>query len=844
MKTLKIYLGKIPMLFAAILFASTSAMGASFTAVSSGSFSNSATWGGSAPPSTITADQVTIPSGITVDLDNDLMLNAAIASLDVNGTLNTSTSAALTINSGSLSGTGDIVLDSVSTGLSAVLLFTGSITTNAMTNASASLQVASELDVEETLTLMAGSAISLNSGGDLMIGNNATVIIDSGGGLSVSGGALGFSGNYNVVYSGGSANAGLELSGAGLTDIGIDVGSGNSVSLSSDLMVDGELMLASGTLDIGNNTLTFNSSGDLSASGSGSISSAGAANIVVNSNAGLSGSLSFDASGNTVNNFTVSIGSGSSVQVDSDLNVNGTLQLDGGTTFDFSGAALTINGDLSGSGMLSANASSDLTINVTGGISDSLSFSSNGQVVNNLTINVGSGNSVDLAAATDLSVEGTLDLSGGSSLNIAGSDLNLNGDLNGSGSISANASSAININATGGLSSDLSFSGGSATVGGFSVNVGSGNNVTIDGNLNVTSTLSILSGNLDLNSNDLSVSGAINVNADGAIHSNADSDISIDLATASGASIGFTANGNTVGNFDLNIDSGDAIALGSDLNIDGELSFSGMGSIDIQNNNLQFGASGSISGAGSSSYVITSGSGQVAMDLSAGSGASVEFPVGTSVNFAPANIELNSGSQSGTVMVNVDAGVLANGSSGANMSGFQSVVDATWNVESNINANIDMNMEVLWSTDMEVNGFNNGEAYISHYINGEWDATASASATAEGSGMFSLQREGITSLSPFAVFDENTAVGIPENDAAVEINIFPNPTSDIVVIENKQMLDQRLNAQIISVTGQVIDNYEINGQQQTISLEHLSSGSYFIRIYNDDMNYVEQIQKL
>ncbi|MEX2590791.1 MAG: hypothetical protein WD334_11355, partial [Chitinophagales bacterium] len=528
MKTLKIYLGKIPMLFAALLFVSTSAMGATFTAVSSGSFSSAATWGGSAPPSTITADQVTIPSGITVDLDNDLMLNAAIASLDVNGTLNTSTSAALTINSGSLSGSGDIVLDSISTGLSAVLFFTGSITTNAMTNASASLQVASELDVEETLTLMAGSAISLNSGGDLMIGNNATVIIDSGGGLSLSGGSLGFSGSYNVVYSGGSANAGLELSGAGLTDIGIDVGSGNSVSLSSDLMVDGELMLSSGTLDIGNNTLTFNSSGDLSASGSGSISSAGAANIVVNSNAGLSGSLSFDASGNTVNNFTVSIGSGSSVQVDSDLNVNGTLQLDGGTTFDFSGAALTINGDLSGSGMLSANASSDLTINVTGGISDSLSFSSNGQVVNNLTINVGSGNSVDLAAATDLSVEGTLDLSGGSSLNIAGSDLNLNGDLNGSGSISTNASSAININATGGLSSDLSFSGGSATVGGFSVNVGSGNNVTINGDLNVSSTLNILSGNLDLNSNDLSVSGAINVNADGAIHSNADSDISID----------------------------------------------------------------------------------------------------------------------------------------------------------------------------------------------------------------------------------------------------------------------------------------------------------------------------
>ncbi|MEX2590789.1 MAG: T9SS type A sorting domain-containing protein, partial [Chitinophagales bacterium] len=67
---------------------------------------------------------------------------------------------------------------------------------------------------------------------------------------------------------------------------------------------------------------------------------------------------------------------------------------------------------------------------------------------------------------------------------------------------------------------------------------------------------------------------------------------------------------------------------------------------------------------------------------------------------------------------------------------------------------------------------------------------------------------------------------------------------DYVVVKSMETTDQTLNAQIISVTGQVIDNYEINEQQETISLEHLVPGNYFIRIYNDNTNYVEQIQKL
>ncbi|MEX2589996.1 MAG: hypothetical protein WD334_07305, partial [Chitinophagales bacterium] len=243
MKTLELNLKKVALLVATILLTSTSAIGATFTAVASGNFSSSATWGGSAPPANVSTDQIIIPVGITVDLDNDLTLNGATASLDVNGTLNTSSNASFYASTGTISGTGNIMVDSVATGAGAVFLFTGSLSANAMANAAASLQMGADLDVGQTLTLAPASTLSLITGGSLTIGNNATIVVDSGGGLSISGGGIGFSGNYNVVYTGGAAISGVELSGSSITDVNVDVGAVNSVTLTSDLTVNGDLML-------------------------------------------------------------------------------------------------------------------------------------------------------------------------------------------------------------------------------------------------------------------------------------------------------------------------------------------------------------------------------------------------------------------------------------------------------------------------------------------------------------------------------------------------------------------------------------------------------------------------
>jgi hypothetical protein len=78
-------LGMLLMLFLGVNSISKSA---TFTAVSSGIWSDPATWVGGVSPAIInTIDQITIPIGITVTIDNNTILNGAFTSIDIEGTL-------------------------------------------------------------------------------------------------------------------------------------------------------------------------------------------------------------------------------------------------------------------------------------------------------------------------------------------------------------------------------------------------------------------------------------------------------------------------------------------------------------------------------------------------------------------------------------------------------------------------------------------------------------------------------------------------------------------------------------------------------------------------------------
>src|ERR1043165_2944848 len=148
---------KSGLLLLAILLASASSFGATFTAVASGNWSSSATWGVTAPSPNITVDQVVIPLGITVTADNNVSVSGALASLTVNGSLTGNSSISLSASAlGTIAGTGSINVGTATLGAGASLAFTGSLTANTVTTSALTLQVAANIMANQALNLSAG----------------------------------------------------------------------------------------------------------------------------------------------------------------------------------------------------------------------------------------------------------------------------------------------------------------------------------------------------------------------------------------------------------------------------------------------------------------------------------------------------------------------------------------------------------------------------------------------------------------------------------------------------------------------------------------------------------------
>jgi hypothetical protein len=658
-----------------VLFVSTGIQAATFTAVQSGDWSSSSTWGTTAPSFSVSSDQITIPSGISVTMDNNVTINGALAELKVNGNLNGSTSTTLAIAAGTLSGAGNITTGTVAFGAGAVFTFTGTITTNNLVTATLDLKTSATIIVKETLTLTSG-VLSIQSGGSLTVNSGATVIV-SGGQIVTNGGTLTLSSGYNVSYMSTGATAGLELNGGTVHDLTINIPSGQKITLASDLTVTGTLTLTSGVLNLSTSNLTL--TGDVAASGNGTITSTLASSITINTSNSLSGSLNFTGT-NAVNNLTVNVGSGNHAQINGDLTVNGTLTLTSGTLI-VSQSTFTIQGNIAsaGSGTLSTSSNDNLVISTSTSPSGSITFASGSNSLNNLTINI---------------------LDGGT--------------------------------------------------------------VKVSSGLTVNGTLNFMKGHIDMGSN-----------------------------------------------------------------------------------NLTIGSSGSITGASSSSYVITSMYGSLSMTLTSGTSTAVTYPVGTVAYYLPVAVMLNTGSTSGTVSVGAFPHVYGHGTTGTLISATQHAVDATWDIQTSFTNNLNMNIELMWPASAEVNGFDRSKAYISHFINGNWDMMAATNAIAEANGMYGLKKSNITSLSPFAVFDQSTqsAIEYPATENTTAFSIYPNPVGDNLMI-NTATLPQNCVLQVCGIDGKLIGTYRISQLTSTIPVTNLKSGCYFIKLSDEKSETVLKFIKM
>ncbi len=834
MNSIRLFTRKGVGLLALALSLSAAGYAAIFTASTSGDFTSSSTWaGGIVPPTLLMIDQIVIPMGMTVNMNTDITISGLLADLNVEGGLTSSNASVLTLTLGSLSGAGTVVVNTVNVEAASAFAFTGTLTANTI-NSSLGFISSADIVVNEMLNLVSGD-LTLVSGGSLDLAAGGVILI-AGGGLNIgTGGSVALTNNYKVWYIGNSTIAGVELTGGGLYDVTVDVNPGSAVTLTTDLTIAGELALIEGSLILAGNDLTIN--GNVAIGGNGTVSATTLSDIALNSTSGTQGTITFTNASSTVNNLTVNVGVGNEARINGALTVNGTLQLNTGA-LSFNSTDLVVNGSISGAGLLSANAGSNLSVLTINGSTTALNFAVGGQLLNDLTIAAGSG--VVVSLGSDLTVLGVLDLSGGSDLDLNNNHLTLNpmSSLIGTGSLKGDADATLTINSTGGINT-LRVVG---SIGDLNINTIDGE-VALGADLTVNGLFNLQSGILVLSARDLALNGNISATGTGVISSTSTSDIAVSNANTPDGELRFLPSGQTVGNLTVSMFNMGLLNIGTNVHMAGTLTFVS-GKLGILSNMLTIDPSGSISGQGIGSYVVTSVGGRLERSMTAGASTATDFPVGTLANYAPARMSLATGSASGRVDVGVVPGVMAQGISGVDMAIDQPLVNATWDIRSSVSSNLDLNLQLQWSSSMEVNDFDRTAIYITHHTGGAWDTFALENSTTEPEGMFSIQRDGITSLSPFSVFNESTTTSITEAAAAIAFGIHPNPAMDNIVVTNNEPTREPVLVGIYNATGQLMGTHRLTDVTTTIAVNGLAPGQYLIRFYNSTMNSTQQFIKM
>jgi hypothetical protein len=520
------------------------------------------------------------------------------------------------------------------------------------------------------------------------------------------------------------------------------------------------------------------------------------------------------------------------------INVHGNFAMPSGG-YNLNGYLLTLSGDLSlGMGSkFTSNASSSLSIQGTGAMTSGLVFNT-GSSLNNLTINrTGGSNNVNLMSALSIGgtfvlMEGNFRVMSNTSITMnSGSDIQItNGALTlmGNGSFVGTASYNVEYyGLTRNAGAELSGSGlNNVTF----VMSGSSESVILSSDVAINGGLYMTIGRLSMSGNDLTLNGTIYLSHSAFLVGDSTSTLTLNLSSTDDT-IYFATNNAHLKNLILNIPASSTITMGTDLTIHNQLNMMS-GKIATDDYFLHMRPSASITGYSDTKYIVTSGTGQLEMNVNSNS-TYVTFPIGSPSQYAPAQIQQTSSGTSGLFRARVMNGVYAQGYTGYNSATTESVVNKTWMLDAAAGVTVNMNMKLGWVVADEVNSFNRNQAYIAHYMNSNWDTYAQSAAVSGSNNTYEIMRTGITSLSPFAVVDNAAVLSVHEVALGADINVYPNPTVDAITIETSAVHGNYLY-EVYDATGNLVYSIANSNPVNKIDFSSFTNGFYFVRITNID----------
>ena len=741
----------------------------------------------------------------------------------------------------------------ISMGIFASLLFTGSLnaTTYTATQSGSwssaltwggSGSPGSTVGTIDNVVIPLGITVTLDM--DVAINSLASYIsvagslISTTNSLTVTQGALQGTGIMNLLYVEIGSLGSMTFTGTMTT--GRFVNSGATISVSSNIIINDSLILNNGSLAFNaGSTLTMNassyikiSSGSMSNSG-GTLSATNTYDVIYVGSSKTSGIETGISNG--VHNVWVNLTDSSQiVTLGNNLTISGILHHTMGK-LAIGAHTLTIMGDYmaTANGKIQAISTSRLMLESSASLSSAFILSSGSQF-QYLEINLGTAASANFSSSFSVDTvnikSGTAGFTNTSTLTIAS-----NGVI-----IKENGTLSLGTSIFNGTNSYSVIYKGNTKTSGFEL-MGLGlhnimvdlssvtNMVSINSNLTIAGLLNMNMGSLNLNSHSLYLTGTFSSTSNGTFQGTTSSNLIINnTTTAFGDTLAFMAAQSTLDSLTIKTMASSWVWLGSGLTVE-NLSMQS-GSVMLTNGDLTVNSSGSITGYDSSKYIGTGGAGSLVMNVNASS-PYVIFPVGTNLSYAPASLQVVSGT-AGMFHVNVQNGMWSNGTSGTNMALTQSVVNRTWYIQEPTQTGaLNASLRLEWKNTEEMNSFDRAHAFISHYTNSAWDANTISASTVVSGNYYQMTRTNLSSFSPFAIVDQNAVTGIEQNVLNnITLGIYPNPASNLATIDFKNTDAKSL--EIYNEMGSKVYSTDITDKNTlyTIDIAALPTGIYYVKV--------------
>ena len=85
-------------------------------------------------------------------------------------------------------------------------------------------------------------------------------------------------------------------------------------------------------------------------------------------------------------------------------------------------------------------------------------------------------------------------------------------------------------------------------------------------------------------------------------------------------------------------------------------------------------------------------------------------------------------------------------------------------------------------------------------------------------------------------FEISVVTGLEIQEIKLVLNIFPNPTSDILTLRIEEFDIGGLSYRVFNATGVMLEDRKINGNETHISMGRYSSGIYYIKVAKKNLD--------